>query len=77
MAARWITASTLVHDCRWEHRISSSGASSRLVLGDGTVLDSTTVDGVVNRLCWLGAESFTGASARDRAYASAEFYAWA
>jgi hypothetical protein len=45
------------------------------VLGEGTVLDSTTVDAVVNRLCWLGAEAFMGASAPDRAYASAEFYA--
>jgi hypothetical protein len=72
---RWVTASTLVHDCRWEHRVNSSGTSSRLVLRDGTVLDSTGVDAVVNRLCWLGAETFTGASARDRGYASAEFYA--
>jgi len=72
---RWLSASTLVHDCRWEHRVGGSGASARLVLRDGTVLDPTTVDAVVNRLCWLGAETFTGASARDRVYASAEFYA--
>jgi hypothetical protein len=72
---RWVAASTLVRDCRWEHRVSGSSTSSRLVLGDGTVLDSTTVDAVVNRLCWLGAEGYTGASARDRAYAGSEFYA--
>ena len=70
-----VTAATLVHDCRWEHRVGAAGASSRLVLGDGTVLDPTTVDGVVNRLCWLGADGFAGASARDREYATGELNA--
>jgi hypothetical protein len=72
------TGSTLVHDCRWEHRVSPHGAtaaSSRLVLGDGTVLDATTIDAVVNRLGWLGAEGFAGASARDREYATGELFA--
>ena len=73
-----VTGSTLVHDCRWEHRVSPRGAtaaSSRLVLGDGTVLDATTVDAVVNRLGWLGAEGYAGASARDREYATGELFA--
>ena len=70
-----VSAAMLVHDCRWEHRVGVAGASSRLVLGDGTVLDPTTVDGVVNRLCWLGAEGFAGASARDREYATGELNA--
>jgi hypothetical protein len=70
-----ITASTLVHDCRWEHRISTTAASSRLLLGDGTVVDSAEVGGVLNRLGWLGAEGFGGASERDAEYAGAELYA--
>ena len=70
-----VSAAMLVHDCQWEHRVGTAGASSRLVLGDGTVLDPTTVDGVVNRLCWLGAEGFAGASVRDREYATGEFNA--
>jgi hypothetical protein len=70
-----VTAATLVHDCRWEHRVGAAGAFSRLVLGDGTVLDPTTLDGVVNRLCWLGAEGFAGASVRDREYATGELNA--
>jgi hypothetical protein len=70
-----ITDAQLVHDCRWELRVGATGASSRLELGDGTVLDPATVDGVVNRLCWLGAEAFAGASARDREYATSELYA--
>ncbi len=72
------TASTLVHDCRWAHRVGPGGASaasSRLMLGDGTVLDGSTVDAVVNRLGWLGAEGFAGASARDREYATGELFA--
>jgi hypothetical protein len=71
----WITAGTLIHDCRWEHRISSTGASSRLLLGDGTIVDSSEVGGVLNRLNWLGAEGFGGASERDGEYAGAELYA--
>jgi hypothetical protein len=70
-----ITASTLIHDCRWEHRVSSTDASSRLLLGDGTVVDSAEVDGVLNRLSWLGAEGFGGASECDAEYAGAELYA--
>jgi hypothetical protein len=76
---RLVTDATLVHDCRWELRVGADagpgGASARLSLGDGTVLDPTTVDGVVNRLCWLGAEAFAGASDHDREYATAELYA--
>jgi hypothetical protein len=72
---RLLTASTLVHGTRWEHRVGPGGASSRLVLPDGTVLDSAAVDAVVNRLVWLGAEGFAGASPRDREYATAELQA--
>jgi hypothetical protein len=72
---RLVTDATLVHDCRWDLRVGTGGAVARLELGDGTVLDPTTVDGVVNRLCWLGAEAFAGASARDREYAGAELFA--
>jgi len=70
-----IEASTLAHDCRWEHRIGGAGASSRLVVGHDTVVDSARVDGVVNRLTWLGADGFLGASHRDRDYATGELYA--
>ena len=70
-----VTDATLVHDCRWDVRVGAARARSRLVLGDGTVLDPTTVDAVVNRLSWLGAEAFGGASERDREYATGELHA--
>jgi hypothetical protein len=70
-----VTDSTLIHDCRWELRVGADGAHGRLELGDGTVLDPSTLDAVVNRLCWLGAEGFVGASQVDRDYASTERYA--
>ena len=70
-----VAASQLVHGARWEHRIGSAGASSRVVLADGTVLDSAELRGVVNRMHWLGAEGYRGASPQDREYASAELYA--
>jgi hypothetical protein len=70
-----IEAGELVHECRWEHRVGTRAMSSRLVVGDGTVVDSGEVDGVVNRLSWLGAERFEGASPRDREYATGELFA--
>lgn len=70
-----VTASTLVHDCRWELRVGADGARARVEIADGTALDLSTLDAVVNRLCWLGAEGFLGASAADRDYASGERYA--
>jgi len=72
---RFVSDATLVHDCRWDLRVGAGGAAARLELGDGTVLDPSTVDGVVNRLCWLGAEAFAGASASDREYATGELHA--
>ena len=70
-----VTAGSLVHDCRWEHRVGRSGTASRLLLGDGTVVDSAGLGAVLNRLCWLGAEGYAGASDRDGEYAGGELYA--
>jgi hypothetical protein len=71
-----IEAGELVHECRWECRVGTGAASSRLVVGDRTI-ESGEVDGVVNRLSWLGADGFEGASARDREYATGELFALA
>jgi hypothetical protein len=70
-----VTANTLVHATRWEHRVGDGAASFRLVLGDGTVVDDESVQGVLNRLYWLSADGFAGASPRDREYANSELYA--
>jgi hypothetical protein len=70
-----IEAGELVHECRWEHRIGTTVTSSLLITGDGTVIDSGDVDGVVNRLIWLSAEGYEGAPPGDREYASNELFA--
>jgi hypothetical protein len=67
-----VTASQLAHGAKWEHRVGSAGVRTRIVLADGTVLDSAGLRGVVNRVHWLGAEGYLGASAADRDYATAE-----
>jgi hypothetical protein len=72
-----IEAGELVHECRWEHRIGTGTTMSRLVVGDWTVIDSGDVTGVVNRLTWLSAEGFEGASPADREYATGELFALA
>ena len=70
-----IEAGELVHECRWEHRIGTGLTSSRLVVGDETVIGSRDVTAVVNRLIWLAADGFEGAPPRDREYASNELFA--
>jgi hypothetical protein len=72
-----IEASTLVHDCRWEHRVGAAGTSSRLVVDGSTVIDSAEVGAVLNRLSWLSADGFEGASPGDREYAAGELFALA
>lgn len=70
-----IEASELVHVCRWEHRIGTLTTSSRLVVGDREAIDCGELDGVLNRLSWLSAEGFEGASPADREYATSELFA--
>jgi hypothetical protein len=70
-----VRATDLVHGARWEHRVGRWGTRTRLRLADGREIDSATVDGVLNRLLWVTADGFVGASARDRTYAGGELYA--
>jgi hypothetical protein len=72
-----VTATDLVHDVEWEHRVSSGGARTVLRLGDGRLIDSGDVDAVLNRLSWVTAEGFGGASNFDREYAGEELRALA
>ena len=48
---------------------------TRLVLADGRVIDTRDVRGVLNRLLWVSAEGYAGASEADREYAGGELYA--
>lgn len=70
-----VRASELVHGARWEHRLGSWGARTVVTLADGRVIDTTSVAAVVNRLVWLSAASFAGASLQDREYAGNELQA--
>lgn len=70
-----VAASALVHGARWEHRLHAGRPSTVLTLADGRRIDSAAVRGVVNRLLWVGADGFGGASETDREYATTELYA--
>jgi hypothetical protein len=70
-----VKASELVHGAGWEHRVDSRRAWTRLTLADGRVIDSDDVQGVLNRLLWVSAEGYAGASEADREYAGGELYA--
>jgi hypothetical protein len=70
-----VVASQLVHRATWEHRVGVWGSRTRLTLSDGRVIDSGDVYAVLNRLYWVSADGFLGASDADREYAGGEFYA--
>lgn len=70
-----VLATQLVHGARWEHRVGSWGTRTRLRLADGREIDSDSVGGVLNRLLWITADGFVGASERDRTYAGGELHA--
>jgi hypothetical protein len=72
-----VSASALVHETVWVHRVGSNGASTVLRLADGRILDSVAVHGLLNRLVRVCADGFQGASVKDREYASGEFQALA
>jgi hypothetical protein len=71
-----VTATQLVHGARWEHRVGAGGAArTRVTLADGRTIDSAELRGVLNRLLWVSAEGYLGASEADREYAGGELYA--
>ena len=70
-----VLATELVHGARWEHRVGGWGSRSRLRLADGREIDSDDVRGVLNRLLWITADGFLGASDADREYAGGELHA--
>jgi hypothetical protein len=70
-----VLASELVHGVCWDHRLGTWGSHTRLLLADGREFESREVDAVLNRLYWVTAGGFLGASETDREYAGGELYA--
>jgi hypothetical protein len=70
-----VLATELVHGARWEHRVGNWGSRTQLRLADGREIDSGDVHGVLNRLLWITADGFLGASDTDREYAGGELHA--
>jgi hypothetical protein len=73
--AQLVTASELVHGAIWRHQVTRTGTRTTCRLGDGRLLDSDAVSGVLNRILWVSADGYLGAGARDREYATTELQA--
>lgn len=69
------TPEALVYNRRLEHRLVGTETSTRIDLVDGRVLDSTTIQGLLNRITALPVEHFQAAVSADRQYAAQEQHA--
>lgn len=70
-----VTPEQLAYARRWEHRVSSAGASTELVLADGREVPGLAVRGVLNRLGVPFGPELGLASTADRDYARQEMTA--
>jgi hypothetical protein len=71
-----VTSEVLSFACRRSHRVGMRGVRSVVELADGTVLDDTSVHGVLNRLPAPPDLAWRRASAPERQYAAAELHAF-
>jgi hypothetical protein len=70
-----IAPQTLTCALRWEHRIGATGVRSVVQLGTGTVLESSNIRAVFNRIEWVSPPHWQGAAFAERAYAEQEITA--
>jgi hypothetical protein len=70
-----VTTRELLAARRWVHRLGRDGCTAEVTLGDGRVIASGEVRGVLNRIATLSVERFAQVGEPDRAYAEQEFIA--
>jgi hypothetical protein len=71
-----ITAEALAYSLVWEHRLGTGETLVRVRLGDGRVIDSHDVQGVLNRLVYVPLEHWQLGTPADRDYVTQEFTAF-
>lgn len=71
-----VTAESLASARTWEYRVNSSGAQVTIALANGTVIRSSQIRGVLNRLTAPSDFTARSAVAADRQYAAAEMQAF-
>ncbi len=71
-----ITAEALAYSLIWEHRLGTGETCVRVRLGDGRVIDSDDVQGVLNRLVYVPLEHWQLGTPADRDYVTQEFTAF-
>ena len=72
-----VTSEVLSFARRRSHRLGAGGVTSTVALADGTVVDHSSVGGVLNRLPAPPDLAWHRASVPERQYASAELHAFA
>lgn len=75
-AAEVVTVDALGDARRWEHRVDRAGATVRVELADGRVIDSAAAEPIVNRLSFVPLASLRAASGADYGYAAQEVFAF-
>jgi hypothetical protein len=71
-----VSVEELVYSRTITYRMSGSGDTGTVRLGDGRVLRPESIGGLVNRIRYLPTRHFARANADDRAYATAELSAF-
>lgn len=71
-----ISAEMLAYSLQWEHRLGNEDASVSFTLGDGRVIQSNQVRGVLNRILSVPTEHLSLAGRADQEYAAQELTAF-
>ena len=71
-----LTAEALAYALRWEHRLEADNISVTIDLAQGLTIETSNVQGVLNRLCFVPTEHLATASPKDREYAAQELFSF-
>jgi hypothetical protein len=70
-----VTPEMLSFATRWEHCVAATGINTRITLADGDVIESASLQGVLNRLMVAPSPPVRYGNESDQAYATHEFAA--
>ena len=71
-----LTAEALAYALRWEHQLETDNISVKIDLAQGLTIETSNVQGVLNRLCFVPTGHLATARSKDRDYAAQELFSF-